>query len=141
MDRVHPFPVRGLLVFVWHLHDQQVWSLGYVIVLLTDASLIFMAARFVVPTASGGGPIDLCEFFDHNRRKYMSLVILLAVINEGINLTLPGFGSPVLGLMIVAWIMTFGASWVFKSYAVQLAAAAANVALTLYYAVSFVPVL
>lgn len=127
--------------FVWHLHDQQVWSLSYVIVLLTDASLIFLAARLIVPAASGGAPIDLNEFFEHKRRKYFAVVALLAALNEAINLTLPGFGSWLLGLMVAAWIVLFSIAAFVKSNAVQIGVAGANIALTVYYALTFVPAL
>jgi hypothetical protein len=126
---------------IWHARDQLNWSLGYVCQLLTLGALIYIASRLVVPATPGDEPIDLTDFFDRNRRKLMGVLIMLAVCNEAINLTLEGFGSPLLAVMVVAYIALFAIAWTWKSQPVQLAVVAANVALTAYYAVTFVPAL
>ena len=125
--------------YVWHLHGERLWSLGYVTLLLTQAAMIFVAARLIVPAASDDGAIDMTGFFERNRRKYMAVVIALAAVNGLINLSLPGFGSLQLALLVGVWIVLFGVSWLSPSSRVQLAVAAANVLLTAYYAVTFVP--
>jgi len=71
----------------------------------------------------------------------MSVVMILAIVNEVTNLTLPGFGSLLIGSMRMGWIVLLGVGWLWKSPRIQLAVAAANVALTAYYAVTFVPAL
>jgi len=125
--------------YVWHLHGETLWSLPYVGLLLAQASMIFVAARLIVPAASDNSAIDMTAFFERNRRKYMAVVIALAAVNEFINLSLPGFGSLQVALLVGAWIVLFSVGWVSPSTRVQLAVAAANVLLTVYYAVTFVP--
>jgi hypothetical protein len=126
---------------IWHVHEELVWTLGYVSLLLTQAALVYVASRLIVPATFSDRPIDLTAFFDRNRRKFMSIVIIYAIVNEATNLTLPGFGSLLLGLMVVAYIVLFSIAWIWKSQTVQLVVAAANVALTAYYAAKFVPAL
>jgi hypothetical protein len=125
--------------YVWHLHGESSWSLAYVSLLLAQASIIFVAARIIVPGGTNGSAVDMTAFFERNRRKYMAVVFVLAASNELINLSLPGFGSLQVGLLVAAWLFLFTVGWVFSSPRVQLAIAAANVMLTAYYAVTFVP--
>ena len=113
----------------------------YVSLLLTQVALIYVASWLIVPTKFGDGPVDLKAFFDRNRRKFMSIILILALVNEVTNLTLPGFGSLHIGLLILAWIVLLSVGIISKSERVQLAVAAANVALTAHYAVTFVPAL
>jgi hypothetical protein len=125
--------------YVWHLHGERRWSLAYVALLLTQAAMIFVAARLIVPAASEDCAIDMTAFFERNRRKYLAVVAALAAVNGFINLSLPGFGSLQLALLVGAWIVLFGIGWLSPSTRVQLVIAAANVLLTVYYAVTFVP--
>ena len=125
--------------YVWHLHRESSWSLAYVGLLLGQASMIFVAARLIVPGVSNGSPVDMTAFFERTRRKYMAVVFAVAASNELINLSLPGFGSIQVALLVAAWLFLFAVGWVFASLRVQLAIAAANVMLTGYYAVTFVP--
>ena len=127
--------------YIWHLHLETFWSLAYVCLLLLQASIIFVASRLIVPAASDGAAIDMTSFFDRNRRKYMAVLIVLAAVNEIINLSLPGFGSLHLGLLVAAWIVLFGVASTWPSHRVQLAMAAANVIFTIHYAMTFVPAL
>jgi hypothetical protein len=94
-----------------------------------------------VPAPTTDEPIDLSAFFDRHRRKFMGVLIVLAIVNQATNLTLEGFSAPILGYMIIVWIGLFAAAWAWKSQSVQLAVAAVNVAMTAYYAVTFVPAL
>ena len=125
--------------YVWRLHGERLWSLAYVGLLLAQASMIFVAARLIVPAASDDAAIDMTAFFERNRRKYMAVVVALAAVNEIINLSLPGFGSLQVALLVGAWIVLFSVGWVSPSIRVQLVVAAANVLLSAYYAVTFVP--
>jgi hypothetical protein len=43
--------------------------------------------------------------------------------------------------MVIAWVVLFTVAWMWKSQSVQLAVAVANVVLTAYYAVKFIPTL
>lgn len=126
---------------IWRVHEESVWTLPYVCLLLSQAAIIFVAARLIVPGESGEALIDMTAFFERNRRKFMAVVLTLAVVNEVTNLSLPGFGSLHVGLLVAAWILLFCIGWVWQSHRVQLAVAAANVGLTAYYAVTFIPAL
>ena len=126
---------------IWHARDESAWTLGYVCQLLLQAAVIYIASRLIVPTPIADQTIDLTAFFESNRRKFMGVLVVLAVINEATNLTLGGFSSLVLGLMVIAWVVLFTAAWIWKSQSVQLAVAVANVVLTAYYAVKFIPTL
>lgn len=126
---------------IWRVHDQTVWTLAYVSLLLAQAALIYVASWLIVPSTFADEPIDLKAFFDRNRRKFMSIILILALVNEVTNLTLPGFGSLHIGLLILAWIVLLSVGIISKSERVQLAVAAANVALTAHYAVTFIPAL
>jgi hypothetical protein len=126
---------------VWHARDEMAWTLGYVFQLLLQGAVIYIASGLIVPAPVTDEPIDLTTFFERNRRKFMGVLVVLAVINEATNLTLEGFSSLVLGLMVIAWVVLFTVAWIWKSQSVQLAVAVANVVLTAYYAVKFVPTL
>jgi len=126
---------------IWRLHEEMVWTLPYVGLLLVQAAIVFVASRLIVPIGSGDDAIDMTAFFDRNRRKFMAVVLTLAVVNEVTNLSLPGFGSLHVGLLVGAWIVILSVGWFWHSYRVQLAVAAANVALTVHYAVTFIPAL
>ena len=117
------------------------WTLGYVCLLLLQASLIYVTSRLVVPAPTDEEPIDLTAFFDRNRRKFMGVITIYALVNEATNLTLEGFNSTLLGLMVLAWVVLFAIAWLCQSPRIQLVVAAANVALTAWYAVTFVPAL
>jgi hypothetical protein len=127
--------------YIWRLNDQLDWSLTYVGQLLIQASLIYLASHLIVPSSSGDGPMDMTDFFDRNRRKFMSIVIILAITNEILNLSLPGFGSLHVGLLVAAWIALLSIGIYSNSPKVQLVLAATNVLLTVHYAVEFVPAL
>lgn len=125
---------------VWHLRGQTDWTLAYVCQLLAQSALIYIASRLIVPAPTNDEPIDLSAFFDRHRRKLMGVLIVLAIVNQATNLTLEGFSAPILGYMIIV-IGLFAVAWIWKSHSVQLAVAAVNVAMTAYYAVTFVPAL
>ena len=108
---------------IWRLHDQLDWSLAYVLQLLTQASLIYLASYLVIPSTSRDGPVDMTEFFDQNRRKFMGTIIILAIANEILNLSLPGFGSLHVGLLVLAWIVLLSIGMISNSPRVQLALA------------------
>ena len=109
--------------------------------LLIQASLIYLVSHLIVPSSSREEPVDMTAFFARNRRKFMSVMVILSVMNEGLNLSLPGFGSLRLGLLVLAWIVLLGIGIGSGSPKVQLALAGLNVLLTIYYAIKFVPTL
>src|SRR5579863_206551 len=126
---------------IWHARDTAVWTLGYVCLLLTQGALIYIVARLVVPAPTNDEPIDLASFFDHHRRKFMGAIATLAIVNEATNLTLQGFNTSLLGLMVAAWVVLAVTAYIWAAPRVQYAVAAANVVLTVWYAMVFVPAL
>jgi hypothetical protein len=123
---------------IWHARNNAVWTFGYVSLLLTQGALIYIVARLVVPTPRNDEPIDLSSFFDTHRRKFMGAIAVLAIVNEVTNLTLQGFNTSLLGLMVAAWVLLAVTAFTFESKRVQYAVAAANVILTVWYAATFV---
>jgi hypothetical protein len=126
---------------IWHARDQTSWTLGNVCLLLLQASLIYITSRLVVPAPADDEPIDLTAFFELNRRKFMGVIAIYALVNEATNLTIEGFNTTLLGLMVLAWVVLFAIAWLWRSPQIQLAVAAANVILTAWYAITFVPAL
>ena len=126
---------------IWRLHDNSDWSLAFVLQLLLQASLIFLASHLVVPSNSGDRPVDMSEFFDASRRKFMGVILILAITNEFLNLSLPGFGSLHVGLLVLAWIVLLSVGMASRSPKVQLMLAGINVLITVHYAVEFIPAL
>ncbi len=124
---------------IWHARDREVWSLGYVCLLLTQGAIIYVAARLVVPAPASDQPIDLTAFFDHQRRKFMGAIATLAIVNEATNLTLDGFNTSLLAIMVIAWVVLAVTAFSFGSYRIQYAVAVTNVILTVWYAVTCVP--
>lgn len=47
----------------------------------------------------------MTDFFNRSRRKFMGVILILAITNEALNLSLPGFGSLHVGLLVLAWIV------------------------------------
>jgi hypothetical protein len=126
---------------VWHARGNTIWSLGYVSLLLTQGAIIYIASRLVVPAPTDEEPIDLEKYFDDNRRKFMATIATLALVNEATNLTLVGFNTSLLGLLVAGWVLLFTAAFLWKSRRVQYAVAVANAVMTIYYAATFVPTL
>lgn len=124
MDRLVSIPVRGLLVH--HLACARYGGLD---------------SRIRLPFANARGAIDLASFFDHHRRKFMGAIATLAIVNETTNLTLQGFNTSLLGLMVAAWVVLAVTAYIWAAPRVQYAVAAANVMLTVWYAIVFVPAL
>ena len=127
--------------YIWRLKERLEWSLAYVGQLLIQASLIYLVSHLIVPSSSREEPVDMTAFFDRNRRKFMGVMVILTVMNEALNLSLPGFGSVHLGLLVLGWIVLLSIGIWSSSPRVQLALAGLNVLLTIYYAVNFVPIL
>jgi hypothetical protein len=126
---------------IWRLHDQQDWTLVYVGQLLLLASLVYTASWLIVPSSFKDEPFDMTAFFGRNRRKFMGTVLILAILNETINLTLPGFGSLHVGLLVLSWIILLSIGIIWDSHRLHLGLAAVNVVLTIHYAMVFIPAL
>ena len=83
-------------------------------------------------------PVDMTAFFDRSRRKFIGLLFLTAAAYEILNLMLPGFGTTHPGLLVLAWMITFSAGWVFKSAKVQLVSVVVNILTIVDYASSYI---
>jgi len=123
---------------IWHARENTVWTFGYVSLLLTQAALIYIVARLVVPVPANDEPIDLSAFFNSHRRKFMGAIATLAIVNELTNISLKGFDSSLLGFMVVGWVLLALTAFIWESPKVQYSVAALNVILTVWYAATFV---
>jgi hypothetical protein len=126
---------------VWRLHGQSDWSLPFVLQLLFQASLIYLASYLVVPSSSDDQALDMTKFFNASRRKFMGVILLLAVTSEILNLSLPGFGSLHVGLLVLAWMVLLSIGMISNSSKVQHVLAGINVLFTVHYSVEFIPYL
>lgn len=126
---------------IWQAHERVDWSLQYVGLLLTLSAIIYVAAKLITPTISGDEPIDMAEFYEKARPKFMLTCLVLLAIGQITNWSLPGFHSLPLVLIVGGWVVLFSLALAFKAPRVQLAIAAANIALTTYYAVTYIPAL
>lgn len=126
---------------IWGARSHETWSLQYVLLLLVQASGIYIIASLVVPSPHDNKPIDLTAFFEGNRRKFMGTMLVTISINEITNLTIQGFNTSLLGLMVLAWAVLFVIGWQWASQKVQLAICVINIAMTTYYAMNFIPAL
>jgi hypothetical protein len=124
---------------VWRLSAQSSWTLVFVLFLLLQASLIFLACYLVVPSSMAEGSLDMTRFFDTSRKKFLGVILVLAVTSEILNLSLPGFGSLHVGLLVLSWIVLLGVGIFSSSSKIQHLLAAINVLFTVYYAVTFIP--
>ena len=114
-------------------------TLVFVLFLLLQASLIFLACYLVVPSSMAEGSLDMTRFFDTSRKKFLGVILVLAVTSEILNLSLPGFGSLHVGLLVLSWIVLLGVGIFSSSSKIQHLLAAINVLFTVYYAVTFIP--
>jgi len=119
-------------------HAQTLFGRSVMCRCCTQAALIYIAARLVVPAPTSDEPIDLSGFFDSHRRKFMGAIATLAIVNEVTNLTLQGFNTSLLGMMVFAWVLLALTAFIWESKRVQYAVAALNVILTIWYAATFV---
>lgn len=126
---------------VWRLNSQSIWTLAFVLQLLLQASLIYLACYLVVPSSTAERTLDMTKFFDTSRKKFMGVILILGVTNEILNLSLPGFGSLHVGLLVLLWIVLLSVGIVSSSSKVQHFLAGINVLITVYYSVTFIPML
>lgn len=127
--------------YLWSLHEQDRWSFLYVCFLLWQASLIYLASHLIVPTAETESPVDMKKFFADKHKGYMVVCIITAASNEALNLTLPGFGSLHIGLLVACWITIFAIGYRARSEKIQNLLVVANILVTANYAVTYVSAL
>lgn len=124
---------------VWRLSGQSNWTLAFVLQLLLQASLIYLACYLVVPSSTTERSLDMTRFFNTSRKKFMGVILVLAVTNEILNLSLPGFGSLHVGLLVLLWIVLLSVGVLSSSSKVQHLLAVINVLITVHYSVTFIP--
>jgi len=126
---------------IWQAHERVDWSLQYVGLLLIQAAMIYIAAKLITPAVKDDEPIDMAEFYETTRPKFMITCLAMLAVGQVTNWTLPGFHSLPLVLIVGSWVVLLSSALVFKALRIQLAIAAANIALTIYYAVTYIPAL
>jgi hypothetical protein len=124
---------------LWGLRAEEHWSLAYVGFLLVLATLLYLNALLFVPEVRDGEPLDLVEFADRNRRRYLAAFFAYIVLGTITNLTISGLAGAV--WINFATLALVAIAWLFADRRVQAAVAAALVALFAYYAATFIPAL
>jgi len=122
---------------VWHLHEQDAWSLPFILFLLVQVSLIYVAARIATPEAQPGEPIDMVAHFEATRRRLFEVLGVYMLFGAAANQLIPGFGTLELKLITLAYVALFLAASRIASTPVQCAIAAAALGLTVYYSVRY----
>lgn len=122
----------GMLLFgcvdywfsLWEARGTESWTLGYVLLWLGAATLIFLAARLVVPE----GPLDgvhLPAFFLANRRRFIVPYIGAMLCGTAINSTLEAFRDLV-SPQVLVWLAPLLAAYIWSQWWVQVAALVAT---------------
>ncbi|HRK63541.1 MAG TPA: hypothetical protein PLN53_04055 [Terricaulis sp.] len=128
----------GYWFAIWQTREQADWTFVYVGLVLLQGSLIYIASRLVVPAPSNDDPIDLSAFFDRHRRKFMGVIAAGAIVNVVTHLALRGFAPTLLGAMVVLWVLLALIGFLWSAKPVQYAVASANIALSAWYATTFI---
>jgi hypothetical protein len=122
---------------VWHLHDQSAWSLPFIIFLLVQVSLLYVAARIATPEGRPDAPIDMVAHFEATRRRLFEVLAVYMVFAFAANQFIPGFGTLELKIIALSYVVLFFAASRFSGTNAQRAIAAAVLGLTVYYSVRY----
>lgn len=122
---------------LWHIREETRWPFAYVIYLLVSAAVIFVTARLVVPADHGEEPVDMAGYFEVNRRKIAAVLTFGLLESQITNLTVPGFGGLTIWLMVLAYLAAYALLWFGRAMWMQYAAAAATLATTIWYVMTY----
>ena len=122
---------------VWHLHEQAYWSLPFILFLLVQVSLLYVAARIATPEGQAGQPIDMAAHFEAARRRMFEVLGIYMLFGAAANQFIPGFGTIELKLIGAAYVVLFFTASRVASTKLQIAIAAAVLGLTVWYSVRY----
>jgi len=87
-------------ISVWQLRLQDVWTIWQVFFWVALAVLHYLFAALVVPSRALDGGIDLGDFHERNRSRYLSIFLLSMAFAFSANLMLEGFASANLVIIV-----------------------------------------
>jgi len=122
---------------MWGLRSREVWSLSYILYWLVLSTVLYLSCYLVMPAARDGDSIDLVEFNETNRRRYLGTYFMYCALSVLANLTITGFADALINNVLA--VALIGCAWVSRDVRVQVAVAVAMVAEFAYYAVRFIP--
>ena len=122
---------------VWHLNGQTAWSLPFILFLLLQVSLLYVAARIATPEGRPGEPTDMVAHFEATRRRMFEVLGVYMLFGAVANQVIPGFGTLELKIIMLAYVALFLAASRIASTNVHRAIAAAVLGLTIYYSVRY----
>ena len=122
---------------IWHLHDQAAWSLPFILFLMVQVSLLYIAARIATPDGAAGEPTDMAGHFDATRRRLFETLGIYMLFGAAANQLIPGFGTLELKIILVAYIVLFFTASRMTTINAQRAIAVAVLGLTVYYSVRY----
>ena len=131
------FACVDLWFTLWGLRESEAWSLIYVLYLLVLATVLYVACQLIVPDLRDGDSIDLVAFNESRRRKYLAALGLDVALATVQNLTTPGLATA--NIINVAMVALIGIAWLWSDTRVQISVVALIIALSIYYAATYIP--
>jgi hypothetical protein len=122
----------------WQLHKADVWTLGFVAFLLLMATALYIACGLAMPAETGSGDaIDLQEFHDNNRKRYLGALFGYHGLAIFGNLAITPLESA--ALISIAELGIIATAWTWDDRRIQAAAVIAMWAVNIWYAWNFIP--
>ncbi len=122
---------------LWQARKTHVWTLGLVALWLLLAAALYLTVRLAVPEFDVDDGKDLVAFNARNRRKYLAAFAVTNVVGALVNLTVEAFRTVVPTLAI--YLMIGAVAWIWPGRRAQFAALAAQYAMTIWYALNYIP--
>ena len=122
---------------VWHLHEQSAWSLPFILFLLIQVSLIYVAARIATPEGRPDEPIDMVAHFEATRRRMFEVLGVYMMFGLAANQFIPGFATLELKIISLSYVVLFFTASRIAAINAQRAIAAIVLGLTVYYSVRY----
>jgi hypothetical protein len=94
----------------WQLRDQSHWSLAFILFLLVQVSVIYVAARLATPDAPPGEAVDMAGHFERTRRRLFEVLGINTLFGFAVNQLVPGFDDLFLQIMALGSTALFFAA-------------------------------
>ncbi len=78
---------------VWQLRHEDDWNIWMVLFWVAMTIVMYLASALIVPDHLVDETIDLATFHEENRRRYLGMLIIIALFGLAANLMLAGFAT------------------------------------------------